>query len=64
MHVYIAGMLCQTSICDIMFGSVRISGFPKSMDDLICAYYQDIVSTKSQMLMYACISPKKRKACV
>jgi hypothetical protein len=33
MHVYIAGMLCQTSLCDTMFGNVRVSGFPKSMDD-------------------------------
>jgi hypothetical protein len=33
MHVYIAEMLCQTSLCETMFRSVRISGVPKSIDD-------------------------------
>ncbi len=32
-HVYIAEILHQMFPCDTMFESVRILGFPKSMDD-------------------------------
>jgi hypothetical protein len=33
MHGHIFGMLCQSPLSDTMFGSVCISGFPKSTDD-------------------------------
>jgi len=63
-HVYIAEILHQMFPCDTMFESVRILGFPKSMDD---SYAHKAEIFCQLYLRYSCMpafSPNVQKACI